>query len=493
MVKIINDFLNKTTMYKVLMYGLFALSLQGLVLSGLGILSFNFFFHILTLITFIFTCWFSNEIISRLLKVQVNSESAVITSLILFLIIQPAERLIDLFAIFLIAVFAMATKYLLVANKIHIFNPAAIAALLGASLLDYIASWWVGSMSMLPLVLIVGLLILKKVRRFGMALVFIFSFLITIFITSAGSGINYSDLIYQLFTSWPIIFFATVMLTEPLTMPGSKNPQLIYSAVIGVLLGSRLHLGPFYASPELALVIGNLGSFIIQPRNKYILKLKEKIKLSPDIYEFIFTSQKKLKFNPGQYIEWTYAHEDPDTRGNRRYFTIASSPNEESIKLGIRMNNPSSSFKNALQDMQAGDEITAAQIAGDFTLDEKMPAVFIAGGIGITPFRSMVKYLMDNNRKQDVTLIYFAKKEEDFVFKDIFEEAKGKVGLKVFYIVSDRAMDLEKFIKDEVPNYSSKKYYLSGPSAMVDAYKMIIKKLVPHNQKQIVTDYFPGF
>lgn len=492
MLKLINDFLNKTTMYKVMTYGLSAIAGHGIILSAVGVLSFDLFWIVLSFITICLSCYISNTVIAKLLKVTVNNESYIITALILFLIINPAAGILDLFALFMASVIAMASKYLLVVNKMHIFNPAAFSALFTGILLNYYSSWWVGSMAMLPLTAIIGALIIKKVRRFLMSAVFALVTIVTAFVFNFDQNLNYVDFISQLIFSWPIIFFATVMLTEPLTMPGTKKLQLIYTIVVGVFFGARFHIGFISSTPELALILGNLAFFILHPRNKYILTLKDKTQLSPDIYEFIFTPDKKIKFIPGQYIEWTYGHTNPDSRGNRRFFTIASSPTEKDIKIGVRMNTPGSSFKTSLQNMKNGMQISAANIAGDFVLDENKSSVFIAGGIGVTPFRSIVKYLIDKNIKHEATLFYFAKKSEDFVFKDIFNEATEKLGIKVFYIVSDANTDLEKLIKENVTNYSKNKYYLSGPNAMVDSYKKVINELGV-GKNQIVTDYFPGF
>ncbi len=484
MLSILNEFLNRTTMYKVLAYGLLLLVLQGIILTIFKFLPFDLVWISLSLIVITLSCYVSNGLIARLFNIPTNIESALITGLILFLIIQPASRPSDLLAIFLIGLLAMAAKYIFMWNRLHIFNPAAIAALLGGFLFNYYATWWVGNTLMLPLVFIVGVLIVKKIRRFTM---------IGIFLLTASIIILISDFSFlKILTAWPIIFFATVMLTEPLTMPGTKKIQLLYATFIGIIFGLRFNLGWIISTPELALVLGNILFFVIKPRSKFVLVLKEKIQLAPDIYEFVFKSNRKINHIPGQYIEWTIPHKKADSRGKRRFFTIASSPTEDEIKLGVRVNKESSSFKNALLQMQSGSNTFAAHVAGDFILDESSPSVFIAGGIGVTPFRSIIKYLSDTNKQQKVDLFYFVRKPEDFVYKDIFDLASQKIGIHVHYIVSDSNTNIEKLIKDHVKDYSRAKYYISGPSAMVDSYKKILK-LMKIDRNKIVTDYFPGY
>src|SRR5438067_12955651 len=108
---------------------------------------------------------------------------------------------------------------------------------------------------------------------------------------------------------------------------------------------------------------------------------------------FVFKPSHRLAFEPGQYMEVTLAHAKPDSRGNRRFFTIASSPTEDYLNLGVRFYEDSSSFKKALSRIDGRTTIIAGQVGGDFTLppDPRQKLAFIAGRIGITPFRRMWK------------------------------------------------------------------------------------------------------
>ena len=118
--------------------------------------------------------------------------------------------------------------------------------------------------------------------------------------------------------------------------------------MVGVLFIPQMHLGPIYSTPELALVIGNIYSYMVSPKQKVVLKLKRKSKIASNIADFVFKPSQRLVFEPGQYMEFTLAHPKPDSRGNRRYFTLASSPTEESLHLGVRFYADSSSFKKSL-------------------------------------------------------------------------------------------------------------------------------------------------
>ncbi|MCD8527414.1 FAD-dependent oxidoreductase [Candidatus Woesebacteria bacterium] len=279
-----------------------------------------------------------------------------------------------------------------------------------------------------------------------------------------------------------------------------------YGVLVGAIFGSQLGWWRLYASPELALIMGNIFSFAVSPKYRLLLRLVEKRQLARQTFEFVFQSSRKMRFQPGQYMEWTFAHDAPDDRGNRRYFTIASSPTEEEILLGVRIPEQASSYKRELAAMQPGEEIVAGQLAGDFTLpaDETQPLVFIAGGIGITPFRSMIQYLVDTKQKRAVTLFYVNKIVDDIAYKDLFDAAKKKLpGFSVVYVLTDESQVPKKWsgetgyitgemLQRHLEDITRPLYYLSGPNAMVDAYKDVLR-VNGVNEAAIKTDYFPGF
>ena len=158
------------------------------------------------------------------------------------------------------------------------------------------------------------------------------------------------------------------------------------------------------------------------------------------MYNFIFAADRRLTFRPGQYLEWTLPHTAPDSRGNRRYFTIASSPNDSHVMLGVKFYKPASTFKRALAAMKPGDTLAVGQLAGDFVLPKNphTKLAFIAGGIGITPFRSMVGHLLDCKEKRDIVLLYSNKTVGEIAYKNIFNHAQ-ELGLKTVYAITDEA------------------------------------------------------
>jgi ferredoxin-NADP reductase len=486
----VDNFLNRITMYRLVLYYLVLLAIVGFVYAFFHLVSFSPWALLYSFFLITAVCWVSNELFAKLWKVTPNTESVYITAFILALIMDPAA-ITDIHGAFMLAIagiVAMASKYVLVISNRHIFNPAAFGVAVVGIVLGTYASWWIGGNAwLLPFVLAGGLLIVRKVQRFDLW----WSFMV---VAAAGICISFlpanplstlSDFIVHS----SAIFLACVMLTEPFTTPPKRFERLVYGAIVGFLFLPHVHIGDFYTSPELALLIGNIYSYAVSPKSRRILTLKESRQIAHDIYEFIFVPDRPLAFEPGQYLEWTLGHKNADQRGNRRYFTIASAPTEPTVRLGVKTYTPSSTFKQALLALQPGQTLSVAQLAGEFTLptDTHKKLVFIAGGIGITPFRSMVQHMLDSGTRRDAVLLYSTKTREEVAYRDIFDAARN-VGLTTHY-TSQLTPEL---ITQNIPDYKQRTFYISGPRGMVVTFERALRKLgVPHGQIKI--DFFPGF
>lgn len=507
LLRAIDNLLNAITMYRVVLYGLGVLVLFSFLFSFLGLLSFTPASLFTSVVTLLILCLSMNFIFAKLFNVPTNVESAAISSFILYFILTPLNSLANLQWYVLACFFAMGSKYFLSIKKKLVFNPVA----LGVFVIGFLGSaegvWWVGSAVLLPVALIIGLIIVRKTRRFHLFLSFLVTATLIYTIQSFIMKSAIQESLSLFFSSWPVIFFGTVMLTEPLTTPPKKNLQVIYGILVGVLFSLQFHFGRLFSTPELALLIGNIFSYLVSSKERVVLELVGKRELAKHIYEFVFQPDVKLQFEPGQYLEWTLSPAHADSRGNRRYFTIASSPTEDEVKVGVHLEPAvkSSSFKKILLHMKNGEKILASQLAGDFVMPETnaRKLVFIAGGIGVTPFRSMVKYLLDTKQKRNIVLIYSASDPKEFAYKDIFAEAEEKIGLKVIYLVTNTNISKElwsgyvgrlneQVVKKEIPDYTDRTFYLSGPNRMVEAYKKLLG-LLGIKYRNIVTDYFPGF
>lgn len=494
-------------MYRLVLYYLIGLLVVALIFSMFGILPYKTLDLGYSIFLIILACWIVNTLSAWYFEVPANVESVYITALILALIITPMKGINLQYLGFIAwaAVWSQVSKYILAANRKHFFNPAAFAVALTAITLNQSASWWVGTAWMVPFVIIGGLLVARKTKRFDLVISFMAVAIVTILSFDIAKGLGvYSSLVKILINS-PLFFFAFVMITEPLTTPPTKRLRILYGGLVGFLFAPQISLAGIFSTPELSLLVGNVFSYLVSPKKKLLLALKKKVQLAPSIYNFVFKADTNLKFRAGQYMEWTLGHDKRDNRGNRRYFTIASSPTEDEIIMGVKFYNPSSSYKKAMLNMQPGSKILAGQLAGDFTLPKnpKEKSVFIAGGIGVTPFRSMIQYLIDTNQQRDIVLFYSNKNISEVVYTDVFDHAVEKLNLKVVYALTE-AKEVPKgwqgqvgfvnadMIKQEVPDFKDRTFYISGPHSMVTAFETALLGMGIRKNK-IKIDFFPGF
>lgn len=473
-------------MYRLMLYFLISLFGLALILTYADVISYNAWELISQALFLIGVCWGINTVLSRLAKTKNNLESQFITALILFLILGPVNLPQDWAVLAVAGAAAMASKYLIVKKKSHIFNPAAFGVFTSAFIIGQPASWWVGSLLFLPTVIIGGILVARRVHRFQLILVFLGIYLALNAITISPSVIR------NIILSSPLLFFSFVMLIEPLTSPQIHKRRIYF----GILVAVALFVFQYFFSQipysfELSLLVGNAFARIVNPDFRQSFTLEKKQEIAPSIFEFWFESKKRFSFVPGQYLEYTFSHPQADSRGVRRYFTIASSPTEKQILIATRFSPQGSSFKQALKNIEPGDEIIASKVAGDFVLpaDSSRKLVFIAGGIGITPFRSIVKYLLDTNQSRDIVLLYDAKNQSDFVFKDIFEKARTRFGMRTEYI--EGQID-EKIIREKVGDLAERVFYVSGPEPMVQNMEKVLSNM-GIARKNIEHDYFPGY
>jgi len=369
-----------------------------------------------------------------------------------------------------------------------------------AFLFGHSASWWAaGNTVLFPIILLGGLLVTQKLQRWDTVGIFCITAFLSIFVTTPSPTFA---LFEQIFIHSSLLFLGFIMLTEPITSPSTRGLRILYAVVVGILFAPAIHIGSVYSAPELALVIGNLLFAFIRPRKRILLTLTEVGQTSPQTTDFVFFPSTPISYLPGQYMEWTLPHKKVDSRGNRRYFTIASAPTESTIRLGVKFIDKGSSFKQALRMLKKGDQVSALEIGGTFTLpkNKQEKLVFIAGGIGITPFRSMLHYLLDRKEKRDIMLLYSNRTQTDIIYTDIFTRAYEELGIPTRYIVTDETnlppyiytAITPEFIKEQVPDYTERLFYISGPQGMIDSFREILTALGVQKHR-IKTDFFPGF
>lgn len=203
-----------------------------------------------------------------------------------------------------------------------------------------------------------------------------------------------------------------------------------------------------------------------------------------NIRTFVFEAD-DLSWQAGQYQTYVLAQADGDEGAKKRYFTIASAPHEGEIHISTRVSD--SAFKQALNAMQPGDMIEAHGIEGDFVWEDDMPVVFVAGGIGVTPYRSMLLERAAAGKSLNAHLLYFGR-DENFAFREEFDKlAAAHRELTVDYIVGERIT--ADAILAHAPEATQQTTYLSGPEPMVDA----IGEELTGRGVALKQDWFPGY
>jgi glycine betaine catabolism B len=510
MMQIVDRFLNKLTLYRLTLYYLIALLGLGLVLSIFGVVPVSALGILSSTAILLAVCLVVNAVAARLLRIKSNPESTLITALILALIMPPAWLITDprhALVTALAGAVAIASKYLLSLRRQHAFNPAAVGALVSGLVFGNYASWWVGSTALLPLVALGGLLLVRKVSRVRFVGVFLGAFLAFNVALALVQGLSL-DLVMQsvlfVFGQTSLLFFAAVMFTEPMTSPKRFPVQIIYAAIVALLYQPQLTILGQNLTPEEALLAGNLFSFIVSPSFKVRLPLKKAREIGEGIWSFTFEKPKGLAYRPGQYMEWSLHVPYADSKGSRRHFSLASSPTEPDIMIAARLTSPLSRYKQVMVDMEPGTLVTAGELGGDFVLpkDPDIPLAFIAGGIGITPFRSMIRYLVDKGERRDIVLLYSNYREDEIVFKNVLCDAEN-AGIKIVHTLTDRDALPKRWngrtgfidarmIREEVSRIPSRRFYVSGSPGMVNTMKKVLRSAgVP--RRHIRTDYFPGY
>lgn len=222
-------------------------------------------------------------------------------------------------------------------------------------------------------------------------------------------------------------------------------------------------------------------------------------KITDDITTFWFKPERQVYYTAGQYIGLHLPHDKPDERGDSHWFTLSSSPTEAPlISITTKIVADSSSLKRTLSHLRPGAKVTISEPMGDFVLpkDPNIKLLFLAVGIGLTPMRSMVKWLTDTKEKRSIQMIYAVKSEADFAFIDLF--LNYGVDLKI--LVSEPSMYWDGLIgKLDGPRVLlmadealSSLIYLSGPEKLVETINAELLG-AGIDRSRLVTDHFPGY
>ncbi len=217
-----------------------------------------------------------------------------------------------------------------------------------------------------------------------------------------------------------------------------------------------------------------------------------------DIFSFYFKSENLLNYTPGQFIELKLPHKNPDSRGSTRWFTLSSSPLDKKLSITTKISENGSSYKKTLFNLIPGTVVDITGPMGDFVLPKilQTPIVFIAGGIGVTPIISMIKYLLQTHEIRPLHLFYTVNNESDIIFNNFFEKYKLPTTIVVNQPTEawggEQGQLNTDMIIDIIQPTNNTLFYLSGPDSMVKSLSKSLKEIID-DQKRIITDFFPGY
>lgn len=217
------------------------------------------------------------------------------------------------------------------------------------------------------------------------------------------------------------------------------------------------------------------------------LRLVRKFTEAGNIVSFRFASDETFEWQAGQYQRWQLMVDDKLTD---HWFTISSAPYEKELMITTRVHEEST-FKQALDALKADDTIEGSALDGDFIWQESnLPLIFIAGGIGVTPFHSILMQRAHESPTIPVTMLY-ANATDDIAYKASFDQlSKAHPELSISYIIGQQIT--KELLAERLPEISRSFVYVSGPEGMVDAVSVELKELgvEDHNLKR---DWFPGY
>lgn len=226
--------------------------------------------------------------------------------------------------------------------------------------------------------------------------------------------------------------------------------------------------------------------------------IKQIIPRTHDVKSFRLEVKEEIDFKAGQFLSVTLDKNKELTR----YLSISNSPTEKGY-LEFTKKITQSDFSNALNNIKVADKVSIKYPYGAFTFQgEDKKIAFISGGIGITPIRSICKYVVDKKTGTDIVLIYANRSTGDTAFKDDFDAMQKEYpGLRVAYVISQAeagwpgkvGLINAQLVKDEVAGYGQRKFYLCGPPGMVEAMKKMLSQELALPKESIITENFVGY
>jgi ferredoxin-NADP reductase len=207
-------------------------------------------------------------------------------------------------------------------------------------------------------------------------------------------------------------------------------------------------------------------------------------------------------YRPGSYF-WVELPDrgHSDEKGLRRHISLVTSPTDSGV-VGLATRLRDTAFKRTLAELQVGDEVEVEEPKGSFLLpeDTETEYVFVAGGIGITVFRSMLRYIADKGEPYRVTLVYSNRDRESAAFLDELQELEARIpGLRMVLTMTDEpgwegeTRHLDAHVLDELlGGLEGKTFLVAGPPEMAESVgESLTAAGLP--DERVHTDRFSGY
>lgn len=214
-----------------------------------------------------------------------------------------------------------------------------------------------------------------------------------------------------------------------------------------------------------------------------------KRELAPSIWEYGFRSERPVQFVPGQYVSLQLPGVDDDGRGSSRTFTLVSLPSDQLLHFVVKHPENHSAYKQSLAQMQPGERATITDSMGDVILPKfaAVPLVFVAGGIGIASFISILRSLqLPNAAPRTIHLLYGRRERSELIYADLLQQFPFA---SKQYFVSPQRLNIQDILR---VTGDDTQIYLSGAQHFVEDLSTQLR-LAGIGNERIVFDFFDGY
>lgn len=219
---------------------------------------------------------------------------------------------------------------------------------------------------------------------------------------------------------------------------------------------------------------------------EFVGQVVESFPLTPSCHGIKVEKPDAFDFKPVQFTFLSLRTEESDDWEDYRSMSLATSPTRPHLEYGVRLSD--SAWKRAFRALQPGDEVMVEGAVGHFLLDEDRPAVFVAGGIGITPLKGMIEYAVDKGLGIPLRLVYSNRDRSEIAYHEYLDTlAEEKPELSILHTLTrepdgsdwdGRRGRVDADLLDEVSDgLDAPVYYLCGAPGMVDAVRGMLDGL----------------